>query len=49
MSFSKYLSEELVIVIHQSCHKQGQLCLHMPSTEFVHAQLRVNMTQNHNI
>ena len=23
--------------------KQGQLCLHMPSTEFAHAQLRVNM------
>ena len=40
MSFSKYLSEELVIVIHQSCHKQGQLSLHMPSTEFAHATVK---------
>ena len=45
MSFSKCSSQELVIVIHQSCQKQGQLCLHMPSTEFAHAQFRVNMTQ----
>ena len=34
-----------VIVINQNCQKQGKLCklfLHMPSTEFAHAQLRVN-------
>ena len=34
-----------VIVINQNCQKQGKLCklfLHMPSTEFTHAQLRVN-------
>ena len=48
MSFSKCSSQELVIVIHESCHTQGQLCLHIPSTEFAHAQLRLNMTQNHN-
>ena len=30
-----------VIVINQNCQKQGKLCklfLHMPSTEFAHAQ-----------
>ena len=37
------LSLVRVIVIHQSCHKEGQLCLHMPSTEFAHAHLKVNM------
>ena len=34
-----------VIVINQNCQKQGKLCklfLHMASTEFAHAQLRVN-------
>ena len=34
-----------VIVINQNCQKQGKLCklfLHMPSTEFALAQLRVN-------
>ena len=34
-----------VIVINQNCQKQGKLCklfLHMPSTEFAHAQLRVD-------
>ena len=29
MGFSGCSSRELVIVIHQSCHRQGQLCLYM--------------------
>ena len=49
LSLSHPNTYQIVIVIHQICHKQGQLCLHMPSTDFAHAQLRVNMTQKHNL
>ena len=45
MSLSLCLCYVCVIVINQNCQKQGKLCklfLHMPSTEFAHAQLRVN-------
>ena len=49
LSLSHPNTYQIVIVIHQICHKQGQLCLHMPSTDFAHAQLRVNMTQKYNL
>ena len=48
MSLCLCLSLVIVIVLHQICQKRGHLCLHVPSTDFVHSQLRVNMTQNHN-